>query len=440
MRFAVSLCLLGILAGSPLSFAQSTTAARSPQAQPKKSQPQPKPAQKRLSPHQQFVVDVVQWAVALPQGDPQDRLRVLTAATEVVGPVSSALARRYARDGAHIEAQLIEGGEKPDVSILSAGHFDCAGAAAFVGQIPATDLVEAEQSLINIISTCPRQGTQAARQKLETALGQGIAAPRALLALMERIGPSSAWSQDTFAKLFRALPSEADKERSEAPNFAAMYAQMAPQMDRDVARDAGLRLLEWLGKVKESSERALAVNITTDGLKKALGEEKYNAALEGNVVARDVANSATGKPVGVDHPEEENVSVLAAMRNNGTDQSAELAKMPSSKRAREAAAHGFASGTGGDRPTAERYFDMAFSAADELWSERKNVKDAPAVIQEVSEAAAQVDAVAALKRAQHLGDPSAQAIGMLAVARVVLGQSSTGDMASSPPPSAGTVK
>ncbi len=440
MRFAVSLSLVATLAAGQFSFAQTTTApaVQSQPAPPKKTQSQPKQSQKPLSPHQQFVVDVVRWAVALPEGEPQDRLRVLTAATQVVGPVSSALAKRYARDGAQIEAQLIAGGQKPDVSILSAGHFDCAGASTFVGQVPATDVLEAEQSLINIMSSCPTQGTQAVRQKLETALAQGIAAPRGLLALMERVGPSSPWSQDTFTKLFRALPSDADKQHSDAPNFAAMYAQMAPQMDKDVARDAGLRLLEWLGKMKESNQRTLAVNITVDGLKKSLGEEKYNQALEGNVVARSVANSATGKPVEAEHPdgdspEDENVSVLAAMGNNGTDQSAELAKMPPSKRAREAAAHGFASGTGGDRPSAERYFDMAFSAADEVWSDRTHVKDAPGVVQEVSEAAAQVDPVAALKRAQHLGDPSSQAIGMLAVARVVLGQSSA-DMAASPVP------
>jgi len=40
----------------------------------------------------------------------------------------------------------------------------------------------------------------------------------------------------------------------------------------------------------------------------------------------------------------------------------------------------------------------------------------------VSEAAAHVDAVAALRRSQALEDPSAQAISMIAVARVVVGQ------------------
>ena len=46
----------------------------------------------------------------------------------------------------------------------------------------------------------------------------------------------------------------------------------------------------------------------------------------------------------------------------------------------------------------------------------------PAVVEEVSEAAAQVDPVAALRRSQALQDPSAEAISMLAVARVVVGK------------------
>jgi len=45
--------------------------------------------------------------------------------------------------------------------------------------------------------------------------------------------------------------------------------------------------------------------------------------------------------------------------------------------------------------------------------------NAPEVVQEVSDAAAQVDPVAALQRSQKLQDPSAEAISMLAVARVV---------------------
>jgi hypothetical protein len=45
--------------------------------------------------------------------------------------------------------------------------------------------------------------------------------------------------------------------------------------------------------------------------------------------------------------------------------------------------------------------------------------NAAAVVQEISEAAAQVDSLNALTRAQKLRDSSAQAIAMLAVARVV---------------------
>jgi len=62
---------------------------------------------------------------------------------------------------------------------------------------------------------------------------------------------------------------------------------------------------------------------------------------------------------------------------------------------------------------------MAFSAADEVWDARTPDQNAAAVVQEISEAAAQVDSLNALTRAQKLRDSSAQAIAMLAVARVV---------------------
>jgi hypothetical protein len=62
---------------------------------------------------------------------------------------------------------------------------------------------------------------------------------------------------------------------------------------------------------------------------------------------------------------------------------------------------------------------MAFSAVDDVWEARTPKTDAAAVVSEVGEAAAQVDSVNALTRAQKLRDSSAQAIAMLAVARVV---------------------
>jgi hypothetical protein len=58
---------------------------------------------------------------------------------------------------------------------------------------------------------------------------------------------------------------------------------------------------------------------------------------------------------------------------------------------------------------------------EELWKSRGSGGEAQALVEEVSEAAAHVDAVAALARAQQLPDPTAQAISMLAVARVVVG-------------------
>jgi hypothetical protein len=429
LRFAVSVCLAGALIAGNSGFSQTTTATKRSTQQ--KSAPVGKKPAKKLTPQQQFVLDVVQWAVALPAGDQQDRLRILTAATEVIGPVNSGLARQYAREGAKVEAGIIASGEKPDVSILSAGHFDCAGAAEFVAQVPITDVVEAEQSLINVLSACPKEGTDPVRQKLDLGMSEGELAPRGLMAVMERAGATSPWSRDAFSKMFKALPADAKNQAQEAPNYAAMYSAMAPQMDKEAAKSAGLSLLDWLGKLDEGGDRNLAVNITTDTLKKCLGDEAYSRALESDVIARGVANTA-GKPGEVSHPEEENVSVLAAMANNGTDQSSELEKMPSSLRAREAAAHGFATGTAGDKSTASRYFDIAFSAADEVWNDRESNKNAPAVIQEVSEAAAHVDSVDALKRAQHLSDPAAQAIGMLSVARVVLSSGSGEDMSPHP--------
>ena len=107
------------------------------------------------------------------------------------------------------------------------------------------------------------------------------------------------------------------------------------------------------------------------------------------------------------------------MKNNGADQSERLRDLPASQRAREAAAHGFATGNSGDKKQSASYFDMAYAAVDEVWASRTPEQNTAAVVEEVSEAAAQIDAVNALTRAQQLHDPSAEAIAMLAVARVV---------------------
>jgi hypothetical protein len=196
---------------------------------------------------------------------------------------------------------------------------------------------------------------------------------------------------------------------------------MAPEVSKEASTKAGLSLLEWISKMKDSGPKNLALNITTDAMKSALGEQAYKDALATNVVAQGAANAA-GAPGEVEHEQEETVSVLQAINNRNVDRTEELNKLPPSRRAREAAASGFATGSEGDKKMATRYFDMAFSALNDVWDDRAKQKDAPAVVEEVSEAAAQVDAIDALKRAQRLQDPSAQAIGMLAVARVIAGQ------------------
>jgi hypothetical protein len=264
----------------------------------------------------------------------------------------------------------------------------------------------------------------------------GDLAPRALLATMESQGLNSPWSVQEFQQLFESLPKDANKERADAPNFAAMFAQVAPQIDRDAAGDAGLNFLEWLGRLDPGDERNMAVNITTGALQDLFGEEKYKGLLAKNVMAMQVAQTA-GQPADIGHDEEESVSVLRAMDDNGSDQTGTLEDMPPSLRAREAAAHGFATGTGGEPDSAKKYFDIAFSALNEVWDHRDKEPNAAGVVQEVSEAAAQVDPVMALRRTQGLNDPAAQAIGMLSVARVALSRQEPDSEAQSLPKKSG---
>ena len=381
----------------------------------------PKTTAVKLTTQQKFVLDVIQTAVALPQGDQQDRLRVLTSAANVVGTVRPALAKQFAKEGMRIEQDLISSGETPAVSIIEAGHVDCSEAQNFVENVPVEKVGVAEQSLIAAQSLCPKQATEPVRRKVEAGLEQGSLAPRALLAIIESVGSRTPWSQQQFVKFFSSLPSNAEDFRKEAPNYAAMYDRMAPDVEKDAAQKAGIKMLLWLGKMKEGGARNLALNIVTESMKGALGQKAYDEALASDVMARQIADNA-GQPGDAERPDEESVSVLQAMNQSGVDRIPELQKLAPSLRAREAAASGFASGTSGDKKLAGRYFDLAFSSLDAVWSARSERADAPAVVEEVSEAAAQVDAVDALKRAQRLQDPSASAIGMIAVARVVAGQ------------------
>ncbi len=370
---------------------------------------------------QKFAENVVQSAVALPQPDPQDRLRVLYAAANVISPIDNKLAQQYAKEGTRIETELVAEGEKPTVSMLAGGHVDCASAVTFVQSIPPAAVLDAEKSLLGAITMCPKHVQEPAKRKLEAGLQQGTIAARPILALMDAEGAKSAWSQAMFVKMFASLPDDASSLANEAPNLAALFVRAAPEMELDAVKTAGLKFLLWLGKLPDSPARSVAINMTTGTLSSVLGKDAYAELLRSDVMAQQAANSA-GSDTRIPPPEEESVSVLRAMSNK-SDRTDELQSLPPSLRAREAAASGFASGTSGDRKSADHYFDIAFSSLDEVWSSRASLKtSAPAVVEEVSEAAAQVDPVEALQRSQRLLDPSAEAISMLAVARVVMGQ------------------
>ncbi len=378
-----------------------------------------KPTSKEQA-RQKFVLDVVHSAVALPQPDPQDRLRVLSEAVNVAQPIDPKLAQQLAREGTALETKLLAEGQRPAASMLAGGNVDCASAASFVQSLPPNAVIDAEQALIGAITSCPKQVDDAAKSKLEAAMQQGVVAGRPILALMDSEGMNSPWSQSMFVNMFSSLPQDAAPMAKEAPNYAAMFSQLSPQMDKDVVKTAGTKFLLWLATLPDSAQRSVAVNLTTGALSDVLGPKAYQELLRSDVSLQQVANSAQpdASLPPPDNPDD-TVNVLGAMGNTG-DRTQSLQAMSPAKRAREAAASGFASGTSGDRKTADHYFDIAFAAVDEVWADRGDSGvNAPEVVQEVSDAAAQVDPAAALERSQRLQDPSAEAISMLAVARVV---------------------
>ncbi|HEX5433200.1 MAG TPA: hypothetical protein VFY05_03095, partial [Candidatus Angelobacter sp.] len=409
-----------LIAGAAMTALSLVPLSAIAQQPPKlKSQvPQQRPAAPaKLTPQQKFVLDTVNMAVALPEPDPQDHLRVLASAADVVSTVDRNEAKKLWHEGVRIESELIRVGEKPAVSLMSSGQADCQAALSFVENLPDNAAFQAEQSLIGAVTSCPKQTLDAVSRKLDAALDKGIVPSRALMATIDAQGSRSQWSQVHFEKMFSSLPDPHDYA-GEAQNFAAMYSQMAPNLDQDLAGRAGLQLLDWLGKLQDSALRTMAIHITADAMQQALGEKDYEAALQKDLVANSVVQNP-GENREIERPEEATVSVLEAMDKVGTDQTESLRGLPPVERAREAAASGFAAGTSGHKAQAAKYFDMAFDAVNEAWDARTPKTDASALVQEVGEAAAQVNSVNALTRAQALRDPSAQAIAMLAVARVV---------------------
>jgi len=372
----------------------------------------------RTDKRKQFVIDVVRTATALPVADQQDRLRVLYSASNVIFPIWPAMAIGFSREGLRIEQELIQQGKTPAVSMLDCGGVDCGSVEILVENLPAANVDSAEQSLVGAIAKCA-SAVMTVRQLLDAGFEKGRVAPRASLAVMERVGVKAPWSQQAFEKLFASLPSDANAFRPRAADFATTFTRMAPEVDKVAAGQAGLRLLAWLGKMDASADRNLAVNAATGSLKELFGDKGFEELLASDVMARQVAQTA-GQPGEMTPPPEESVSVLRAIARRDSDRTDELNAMPPSLRAREAAASGFASGTtDANRKEADHYFDIAFAALNDVWDNRASARDVHAVVQEVAEAAAQVDAVDALQRTRRLQDPTAQAIAMLAVARVV---------------------
>jgi hypothetical protein len=401
-----------VLLGASIACAQNLPQADKPSAG---SNAGPKAAQSR-----KFVIDVVNSAVALPQSDQQDRLRVLSSAVEVMSPIAPKTATELSKEGIRIESELIALGEKPAVSLFASGVVDCKAATEFAQRIYPQHVEDAEQSLLGVLTKCPKQAGEIVRMRTDAALAQGVVAPRLLMALIEKEPKNSSWAERAFKDTFSSLPDKAGGDNPSASEVATMFAATAPKVDTDTVREAGLKLYDWLGKQDDGGDKNLAVNITAGAMKQALGDEAYQRALERDPVAQSVARNE-GAQGESSREEEESVSVSQSMATiaAGGDQREELKSLPPSLRARQAAAYGFAKGTSGDKAGAGTYFDVAFSAADEAWADRGNKNLAP-MIQEVSEAAAQVDPMDALRRAQALQDPSAKAIGMIAVARVVM--------------------
>jgi hypothetical protein len=405
---------------TPCGFSQNPNPPAKSQPPKQNSQSPTRPSASQLRAGQKFALDAVKSAVALPQGDSQDRLRVLSTAAQVVSPIDRNLAKSLWREGVELESELIRTGQKPAVSMMASGPADCVAARSFVENLPEGAVAQAEQSLIGAVTSCPKQTLDPVSRKLDAALDKNIVAPRAMAAVMQAQGTKSPWSQSHFEKMFGSLP-DPKSASAEAQNFAAVYALMAAEVSKDSARHAGLALLVWLGKLDDTPHRANAVNATSGAMRQALGQEGYRQALESDVSANTIVQNASHSKQAIEPPPHPGAPVLEAMRSKGSDQTDRLRDLPADERARNAAAYGFAAGTGGDKALASKYFNMAFAALDDAWQSRTPEANVAGLVQEVAEAAAQVDSIDAFQRSQKLRETPAQAIAMLAVARVVAG-------------------
>jgi len=93
-RYLAAVVVLGLsLAGAAQQASNPKLAANKPQARAQN-------APVKLTQEQKFVMDTVRMAVALPEPDQQDRLRVLSTAADVVSPIDKKMARNLWHEGA----------------------------------------------------------------------------------------------------------------------------------------------------------------------------------------------------------------------------------------------------------------------------------------------------------------------------------------------------
>src|SRR5581483_519041 len=137
-------------AGSkPAAAAKGDTAvSAAPDANPDPHRAAPPAPPEVMQGRKKFVTDVVNAAIGLPQGDPQDRLRVLAAAADVMSSIDPQRSREFANEGVHLEIQLITAGQKPAVSLMERGEVKCSVAQEFVEMVPLASVPQAEQSIL----------------------------------------------------------------------------------------------------------------------------------------------------------------------------------------------------------------------------------------------------------------------------------------------------
>src|SRR5258706_16380586 len=114
-------CLIAGLASGLFSYAQETPPPVRPRESAKEVSPSVVATSPKAAKSRKFALDVVNSAVALPQTDQQDRLRVLSSAVEVMAPIAPKTATELSREGIRIEAELISAGQKPAASLFTSG-------------------------------------------------------------------------------------------------------------------------------------------------------------------------------------------------------------------------------------------------------------------------------------------------------------------------------